>query len=73
MALYKCVYYYYYYYYYYIVKFGPANSVKTKCELLTINVIIKAGNKHQIYTSIIITNSISGMDLYSMPITVWLQ
>ena len=30
----------------YTVKFGHANSVKTKCELLTIDAIIKAGNKH---------------------------
>jgi len=29
-------------------------------------VIIKADNKHEIYTTIIIINSISGMDLYSV-------
>ena len=34
--------------------------LKFKCKLLTIDVIIKAGNIHQIYTNIIIINSISG-------------
>ena len=34
--------------------------------MLLSEVIIEADNEHEIYTTIIIINSISGMDLYSV-------